>query len=86
MSALTTSYDSLEPTSVKISWNAAYDNSEPVSAYQILIQQHDSTYTEEITECDGSQDPVLSQLYCFVEVATLRAAPYSLTFDSLVVA
>lgn len=86
MPRLTTSYDASEPTSVKLSWDPAYDNSEPVDAYQILIRQSDDSYTELVAECDGSQDPVLTQLYCSVILSTLRDAPYSLQFDNLVVA
>lgn len=68
MPRLTSSYDESEPTSVKLSWDAAYDNSEAVDAYQILIRQSDGTFTEELTECNGSTDPVLTQLYCFVQL------------------
>lgn len=57
MDPVTTSYDSSQPQSVKISWTEPYDNSEPIIDYQILILQADGTLSTS-SECDGSQDPI----------------------------
>lgn len=36
------------------------------------------------SDCDGTSNPVLSQLYCYIKLSTLRAAPYNLNFSDLV--
>jgi hypothetical protein len=59
MPSLNTEYDTLIPTSVKISWAAAFDNYETIDAYQILIKQADGTFTESLAECDGSDTLIL---------------------------
>jgi hypothetical protein len=86
MPSLSTEYDTIVPTSVKIFWDAAFDNYETIDAYQILIKQADGTFTESLAECDGSTAQVLAQLYCYVMNSSLRSSPYSLTFDNLVIA
>lgn len=88
MFTLTTSYETgVDPTSVKITWVQPYSNSEPILDYQILIRRHDlSTFTEDLVNCNGAVDPAKTALSCFVPLSVLRAIPYSLQFNELVVA
>jgi len=39
-----------------------------------------------MTYCDGSQEAIVAAMYCHVPVTTLRAAPYSLNFRTLLIA
>jgi len=88
MFAVTTSYDlGVDATKVKISWVVPYDNSAAITGYQIIIQANDlANFFEDKVNCDGNQDPVKSSLSCFIPLTVLRAAPYSLEFNDLVVA
>jgi len=36
-------------------------------------------------ECDGKKSPIITNLYCEVEMATLRAMPYNLVEGDLIV-
>jgi hypothetical protein len=72
---------------VKISWVAPDNGSAAISAYKVFVADSTGTFSQEVTYCNGAVDPVLSQLYCEVPMtAVLRAAPYSLAFDSYVLA
>jgi hypothetical protein len=42
-----------------------------------IIESDGATYTIDAANCDGSVDPALSSRTCRIEVAVLRAAPYS---------
>lgn len=80
MTPVTTSYDLQQLKSVKISWAEPDDNSEPIIDYEILILQSDGTLSTS-TECDGSKNPVNTQLHCFVLLSTLRSPYYNLPFQ-----
>lgn len=71
---------SLIGTNVRISFTAPNNNGKPIDKYQILILQSDGlTYTEDTTDCDGSNAVIISNLYCDIPMQTLRNAPYLLT-------
>ena len=65
---------------IRISWSPPTDNFKTVTAYQIEIEDVDGTYIEDVDNCDGSNDLILTQMYCDVPVKTsLRLDPYFLT-------
>jgi hypothetical protein len=82
MATLTTAYDvAVDPLSVKISWVAPYDNSEPIDAFEVLIRTSDSTtYSAVPSPCATTL-----ALFCFVPLSTLRTTPFSLSRNNLVV-
>jgi hypothetical protein len=52
-----------------------------------LIRESDEqTYTENLIDCDGSQDSILSAHTCSVPVTSLKNAPYSLPWGAHVYA
>lgn len=60
-------------------WDAPYDGGSPLTSYTILILESDGvTYTEELTECDGTDATILADNTCSVLISTLRDAPYNL--------
>jgi hypothetical protein len=73
---------------IKVIWTAPYDNSAPITGYEIMIYGYPGAATDTFVErdysiteeCDGLIDPVLSQLYCYVQVTTLRVEPFVLEF------
>lgn len=83
MATLTTSASSVY---AKIAWVAPEDNGAAITAYRVVIQQGDGTMTEESTYCAGSDATVMANLHCRVPMAVLRAAPYSLSQGTTVVA
>ena len=79
-SAVSTAKDGLN---VRISWTAPADNSETITAYQILIVKSDASQLEDTVNCDGSQAGIISNLYCDVPYDTLRTT-YGLVYGDLV--
>jgi hypothetical protein len=73
--------------SARISWAAPSDNYKTITAYAIEVRNAAGTlYHADTTHCDGASAAVVSSLYCEVPVAVLRAAPYDLALQDLVVA
>ncbi len=58
MSAVTVA---LSNTDVRISWSAPSSNSDTITKYKILILQSDGTYSEDTTDCDGTDSTIISQ-------------------------
>jgi hypothetical protein len=54
MQPLSVEYGVTDATLVRISWLVPYSNSEPITKYQIMIEQADGVFSETIAECDGS--------------------------------
>jgi hypothetical protein len=80
-------YDNVDhPRTIKVSWQAPYDNSSPITGYEVKIYGYPGALTDSFVErdysttaeCDGSTDPILSQLYCYIQVTTLRGEPFVL--------
>lgn len=66
--------------SVVITWSAPVSNNgSPVSAYKILIRESDSSYSEELSNCDGSVAAVRDARTCTIPFTTLLAAPWTLS-------
>ena len=84
MATVTTSVDS-GTGGAKIVWVAPSANGATIDAYKIeILNSADTTWTEDLTNCDGSGATIMTNLYCIVPMATLIAAPYSQALDELV--
>jgi titin len=83
----TFSYSSSTPTSVILTWAAPDDGGNAITAYSIEFLQSDGvTYSLEPAYCDGSSLLVATARRCEVPFTTLRAAPFNLVLDQLIVA
>ena len=69
---------------VRITWQAADDKGDPVTAYRETIKQADGVFSENVEYCDASVDPVFTNLYCEVPMSVLRDTAYSLGLGDLV--
>jgi hypothetical protein len=69
---------------VRITWELPAGTVAPVSAYRVFIQQADGNFAEETASCDGSDATIVAARQCDVPLPTLRAAPFSLVYDTLV--
>ncbi len=84
MTAVTTQI--VDSVNIRISWAKPYENSETIDAYKILILQTNGVYSELMDHCNGSNDVIILQKYCDIPMLNLRALPYSLSQNALVVA
>ena len=87
LATVTTAYnESDDPLSVLITWEKPDENSEPISAYEILILAKDGqTWNEETLGCDGEQESIVLNRQCYVLLSTLRESPFNLVYDDLVI-
>jgi len=70
---------------VTVSWSDPVANGQAVHAYRFYVLQSDGvTYTEETTDCDGTNASVVSSRQCTIALLTLRSSPYSLTLGDSV--
>jgi hypothetical protein len=84
MSTVTTSIDSTTG-GVKISWTAPADGSSTITSYSIEIKEKGtSTYTADLTDCNGANALVMTNRYCVIPMSTLTST-YAYIFDDLVV-
>lgn len=61
-----------------ISWTPPYNGGTQITAYTILIRESDGvTFTENLSNCDGSDATIITQAYCVVPISVLRDVPYS---------
>lgn len=83
MSVVTTANENQD---VKITWSAPASNGgSAITGYRIKIVQSDgSTYTEDATNCDGTNAVIKANSYCHIPMTTLTAAPYSLAQNAVV--
>jgi len=51
-----------------------------------ILEKDGVTFTIDSVTCDASSSPVKDDLVCFVPLTTLRAAPYNLVYNDLVIA
>ena len=74
-------------TNVRIAWLVPNNGGNPISAYSIVIQQSDgTTYSSMNSYCSGSSPTVISNRYCDIPMTALRASPFNLVKNQLVVA
>ena len=64
---------------MSISWTDPIANGLAISSYRFYVLQHDGvTYTEETTDCDGTNSDVVNNRACTIQLLTLTSDPYSL--------
>jgi hypothetical protein len=64
---------------VTVSWSDPVANGQAIHAYRFYVLQSDGvTYTEETTDCDGTNASVVSNRQCTIALLTLKSSPYSL--------
>lgn len=73
--------------SVVVTWLAPYDGSTQITSYTVSFLGADgTTYSEELTDCDGTDADIVSTTSCTVPSATFIAAPFSLEWGQSVYA
>lgn len=57
----------------------------PITAYRIMIQHHDgTTYSEQLTSCNGSGSSIVSSTQCSIPSALLNASPFNIVWGNSV--
>lgn len=79
MTAVVTTIDAATG-GVRVAWTAPADNAEPITAYRIEFS-YSGGWAEDTAACNGTDSTIAANLYCIVPMATLRASPFSLTYD-----
>jgi hypothetical protein len=69
-------------TNVIIDWTEPANNGAAITSYTILIQQSNGVFSEDITNCDGSDNTIVTSSQCTVPLSTLTSAPYSLSLGN----
>jgi len=72
--------------SVQITWSKPYNNEDTITAYMVQIRKVDGETYQESAECDASTTAIINARTCTVLIKTLRAGPYELQFNNLIVA
>lgn len=68
-----------------ISWVAPFNQGSPITAFKIQIRQSDeSSYSLDLSDCDGSQSIFLVTTSCSIPVSVLRGSPFNLPWGSSV--
>lgn len=65
-------------------WTAPADNGAEITAYRLLVEGADGTMKEEQLYCPPTDTSLLTNRYCNIPMAVLRAPPYSLTYGTLI--
>ena len=74
---------------VRVTWTDPDHNFEAIDAYRILLRHSDGTsYSEELENCDGSNQIIFLRKYCEVPVSvfTSEAYPFQLVAGTYVMA
>jgi hypothetical protein len=71
-------------TNVVIDWTEPSNNGAAITSYSVLIAQSDGTFTEDSTNCDGSDSTIVTATQCTVPLSALTSAPYSLSLGDSV--
>jgi hypothetical protein len=53
-------------TDIVVMWTVPNSNGSPIISYQILFQQQDGEFSEELTYCDGSDTAVVTSRSCTI--------------------
>lgn len=57
-----------------VQWSAPYDGGSPLTSYTIQIRHKDgTTFSEDLTDCDGTDTTIIAEAKCTVPIATLRS-------------
>lgn len=86
MNRLRTSLQNAD-TAVKFDWDyPSDDNGDRVNEYLIEFKDSNGDYAPYTPTCDGADATIVSNRYCYVEMAVLRAAPFSLDKGDKIIA
>ncbi len=78
--------EAINGVDIEITWNAANNNGDTVTAYRVMIKQLNGTFSES-SACNATSDTTLRDARnCTVSMATLRITPYLLTYGEEVIA
>lgn len=70
-----------------IAWVAPDNGGSAITSYIVELRQvDDTTYTQQLSYCDGSSSAVVADKQCSVPISTLIDSPYSLLWGDLVYA
>ena len=69
----------IQDDNVILTWAKPSENGTPITHYTVLIEQADSTFSTELTSCDGTDDTVVAATQCTIPLSVLQQAPYSLS-------
>lgn len=65
-----------------INWTEPANNGAVITRYTISILESDgSTFTEDVTNCDGSDSTIMAARSCTIPITSLIVAPYSLVIS-----
>ncbi len=70
---------------VLITWLKPDDGGNYISAYKIFIQKIDGSFSQELTNCDGSLSSTVTNWQCLIPMSVLWASPFNLVKDSNVI-
>ena len=73
-------------TNALITWTAPDDNGSTITAYEVVLMTSLATFVEETVYCDGTQSAIVAALQCEIPVTILRASPYDLAYNELIIA
>ena len=61
-----------------IDWEAPFNGGATINGYRIEIKTAGMVFTQDLTNCDGSQPDITDATQCIVYIATMMASPFSL--------
>ena len=73
-------------TDIIVSWSIPVANFADISSYDLMIMNHNSAFTEATSYCHEDATTILASQTCTISLLTLRAAPFSLTYNQVVIA
>ena len=74
-------------TDVIISWTPPFNGGSPITSYTIGIRKSDlSTYTKELTRCDGSSPFIVGAASFTIPISVLQAPPFNLPWGASIFA
>ena len=78
---------SVSTSNIIISWEEPEDNGSPITAYKILIRKSDdTTFAQDLTNCDGTQADIRTARQCVVPNAVLLAQPFNHNYGASIYA
>jgi hypothetical protein len=72
--------------SVKLAWIYPQDNGDLVKEYLIEIRGKDALFYTSLATCNGNSPVIVSTLFCFIPMNTLRNSPFNLLKGDKIVA
>lgn len=66
---------------MRIAWIQPYQNSSPITAYELLLKTASGELILDLVYCDAQSLIIFNQKYCDVPMTVLRQEPYNLAFS-----